>query len=279
MFKVSASTFLAFYMFAVLVTAQSSSLHGNDSGRPPMQMNGDSMVTGGNGHSEGGNEGINGYEGGKRRRDDNNHGGQVGSGNHTRDGMGPSPMFMDDADISSLFVPTRCTANEADPVCAIPRHRRGGGRGGGSGEDNMVDGGRGDGMDSNDDASDIMMLKKRETDVAGIWVCRTHYHPVTGAKKSFSACIGGDDGLESDVCGCCNDKCPRPYNCTCTTHRGTDGVWISMTARTGRGGNSDSAGGTFDIATETVCNEAAVAMTMLGRDSDHVECVMKCPVA
>jgi hypothetical protein len=262
-------------MFAVLVTAQSSSLRGNDSGRPPMQMNGD-------GHSDGGNGGGSEYGDGNGHGDDNNHGGHMdfgfGSGNRTRDGMGPSPMFMDDGDMYSLFVPTNCTTDKADPVCAVPRHGRAGGHGSGGGNDGMMDGGRGDGMGSNGDGSDMMMMKN-ETDVAGIWVCRTHYHPVTGSKKSFSACIGGDDGLESDVCGCCDGKCPRPCGCTCTTDRGTDGVWISMTARTGRGGNSNSAGGTSDGATETVCIEAADAMTMMGHDSDHAECVTECPAA
>lgn len=57
------------------------------------------------------------------------------------------------------------------------------------------------------------------TSVERVKVCRTRYHPVSGAETNKSICIKADKGLTLDECGCCGDVCPtRPsfegINCT-----------------------------------------------------------------
>jgi hypothetical protein len=57
------------------------------------------------------------------------------------------------------------------------------------------------------------------TSVQRVKVCRTSYHPVSGAEISKSLCIKPDKGTTLDECGCCGDVCPtRPSfeDITCT---------------------------------------------------------------
>lgn len=59
----------------------------------------------------------------------------------------------------------------------------------------------------------------------GTWVCRTAYDFFTGASTDVSLCIGPDQALSTDTCGCCGD-CPAECPCACTTRDGAKGVLV-----------------------------------------------------
>jgi len=42
----------------------------------------------------------------------------------------------------------------------------------------------------------------------GVFVCRTEFHPITGANQTMPVCIPADAAWDMDACGCCGDDCP-----------------------------------------------------------------------
>lgn len=49
----------------------------------------------------------------------------------------------------------------------------------------------------------------RRDQVAGTFVCRTIFNPITGAERTQSLCIEPDQAWPTDQCGCCSDDCPE----------------------------------------------------------------------
>ena len=121
---------------------------------------------------------------------------------------------------------------------------------------------------SKDDISD-------GTAVEGVWVCRSFYHPRTGElERSETSCIEPSRGLESDVCGCCDDSCPVACECSCETEDGEEGVWIEFAKKKGRrDGEEDT---DEDDVMETKCVPVGLAPSITARD--RAQCVTTCPV-
>lgn len=62
-------------------------------------------------------------------------------------------------------------------------------------------------------------------DDIGVLVCRTI------GDRTFSTCIDTEEGLASDVCGCCEDECPTA--CTTSDCGVTGGVLVEKARRNG----------------------------------------------
>mmetsp|Transcript_2710 Transcript_2710/g.4382 ORF Transcript_2710/g.4382 Transcript_2710/m.4382 type:complete len:179 (-) Transcript_2710:55-591(-) len=63
----------------------------------------------------------------------------------------------------------------------------------------------------------------------GVLVCRTI------GDRSFNKCIDAEEGIESDVCGCCDDEvCPTGCTTSCENDGITGGVLVVKTRRNGR---------------------------------------------
>lgn len=97
-------------------------------------------------------------------------------------------------------------------------------------------------------------------DEEGMFVCRTRYHPVTGAMNKFPMCISSDRAMEGDECGCCDGDetaCPQPCGCACELGVGRDGV-----VREGVFVVFD------DVDAEPVCVRTGASMRLVAKSTD-----------
>ncbi|KAL7567502.1 hypothetical protein ACA910_009514 [Epithemia clementina (nom. ined.)] len=104
--------------------------------------------------------------------------------------------------------------------------------------------------------------------VAGTWVCRSLYDPVTGlSQKQRTVCIDSVHGaLSTDQCGCCEpDRCPKVCECPCNED-GEDGVLVDVSSKRFIGGGE---------TVVTRCHSSAVAVSMVA-GSDSVTCNKSC---
>lgn len=70
-----------------------------------------------------------------------------------------------------------------------------------------------------------------ESKAVGVLVCRSFF------KYSFTVCIDKDDGIDNDICGCCEEPCPESCDTLCSMVEGgeEDGVLISTPSHRGKG--------------------------------------------
>lgn len=64
-------------------------------------------------------------------------------------------------------------------------------------------------------------------DTIGVLVCRTV------GERTFSKCIDTEEGIDTDVCGCCDEECPSACDTSCDNDGANDGVLVERTRRNG----------------------------------------------
>jgi hypothetical protein len=57
------------------------------------------------------------------------------------------------------------------------------------------------------------LVDRLGNETRGAWVCRTVFNIVTGEDNTFSACVGTNQFIETDRCGCCDGTCPSTTPC------------------------------------------------------------------
>eukprot|EP00526_Cylindrotheca_closterium_P011422 CAMPEP_0113638746 /NCGR_PEP_ID=MMETSP0017_2-20120614/20310_1 /TAXON_ID=2856 /ORGANISM="Cylindrotheca closterium" /LENGTH=488 /DNA_ID=CAMNT_0000549893 /DNA_START=50 /DNA_END=1516 /DNA_ORIENTATION=- /assembly_acc=CAM_ASM_000147 len=76
----------------------------------------------------------------------------------------------------------------------------------------------------------------------GTFVCRTTYHPVSGAERKEARCIPTDRAFDSDDCGCCGEDCPTRPDFEEITCEGQEDL-LATISRPRHGGRFDDDGG------------------------------------
>jgi hypothetical protein len=116
----------------------------------------------------------------------------------------------------------------------------------------------------------------------GSWVCRTMYHPVTGAPIEWNACVDpGKKGLSTDTCSCCGGSCPKMCPCTCELVNGSGaGSLVRVRER-------DFFRFSTWLSSEeyqwyqveaTLCLPAEIAISLISRPGGETTCLSDCSI-
>jgi hypothetical protein len=119
---------------------------------------------------------------------------------------------------------------------------------------------------------------------AGLWVCRSLYHPLDGTKIQWNACVNpAEKELKTDTCGCCSGKCEVACTCRCNLANGANGTgtWVSTVDFLDTLAVFDWLTPTqqedMSLTKATVCVPEAVATSLVARPGNGITCVTQCP--